>query len=141
MCCKKDYWNVDVDRSLSDSWTGFTKFTFFKKKKLLQDIFGSGSAVRRSKKLPDLIICGLKCGLACQKQLRSRNRKNGPCEKPKVDNARRLLRHLFHRSRRWRDRKETIKNASEISWKIPMDAAMPGKIRIKEALEEAFGEL
>ena len=24
-----DYWNVDVDRSLSDSWTGFTKSTLF----------------------------------------------------------------------------------------------------------------
>ena len=22
-----DYWNVDEDRRLSDSWTGFTKFT------------------------------------------------------------------------------------------------------------------
>ena len=28
-----DYWSVDVDRSLSDSWTGFTKFTFLKKEK------------------------------------------------------------------------------------------------------------
>ena len=27
-----DYWNVDVNRSLSDSWKGFTKFTLFKEK-------------------------------------------------------------------------------------------------------------
>ena len=25
--CIDEYWNVDVDQSLSDSWTGFTKFT------------------------------------------------------------------------------------------------------------------
>ena len=27
-----DYWNVDVDRSLSDSWTGFTKFAILNAK-------------------------------------------------------------------------------------------------------------
>ena len=27
-----DYWNVDVDRNLSDSWTGFTKFTSLSEK-------------------------------------------------------------------------------------------------------------
>ena len=27
-----DYWNVDLDRSLSDSWKGFTKFTLLKEK-------------------------------------------------------------------------------------------------------------
>ena len=26
-----DYWNVDENRSLSDSWTGFTKFTLLNK--------------------------------------------------------------------------------------------------------------
>ena len=27
-----DYWNVDANRSLSDSWKGFTKFTLIKEK-------------------------------------------------------------------------------------------------------------
>ena len=27
-----DYWNVDANRSLSDSWKGFTKFTLLKEK-------------------------------------------------------------------------------------------------------------
>ena len=27
-----DYWHVDVNLSLSDSWKGFTKFTFLKEK-------------------------------------------------------------------------------------------------------------
>ena len=29
-----DYWNVDENRSLSDSWTGFTKFALLKEKPL-----------------------------------------------------------------------------------------------------------
>ena len=27
-----DYWNVDGDRELSDTWTGFTRFTILKEK-------------------------------------------------------------------------------------------------------------
>ena len=27
-----DYWNVDGDRELSDTWTGFTRFTFLSEK-------------------------------------------------------------------------------------------------------------
>ena len=27
-----DYWNIDVSKDLSDSWTGFTQFTFLKEK-------------------------------------------------------------------------------------------------------------
>ena len=30
--CTDDYWNVDVDRHLSDSWTGCTKFTVLNEK-------------------------------------------------------------------------------------------------------------
>ena len=27
-----DYWNIDLNRSLTDSWKGFTKFTVLKEK-------------------------------------------------------------------------------------------------------------
>ena len=37
--------------------------------------------------LPDLIICGLKFGLACQKQIRRKSSKNGAIETPNLDNA------------------------------------------------------
>ena len=50
-----DYWNVDVDRNLSDSWTGFTKFTSLTEK-LLKDMCGPGSGLQRFKQLPDLIM-------------------------------------------------------------------------------------
>ena len=35
-----DYWNVDSNRSLSDSWTGFSKFTLLKEKTLHKDTCG-----------------------------------------------------------------------------------------------------
>ena len=37
----EDYWNIDVDRNLSDSWTGFTKFTILNEK-LLKDCCNPG---------------------------------------------------------------------------------------------------
>ena len=69
---------------------------FFLKKNqnLLQDICGPGSAVRRSKQLPDLIICGLKCGPACPKQRRRRKKKTGLWR----NQSSKTERHLFHRS-------------------------------------------
>ena len=36
-----DYWNVDSNRHVSDSWKGFTKFTLLKEKPQ-KDICGSG---------------------------------------------------------------------------------------------------
>ena len=36
-----DFWNVDADRSLSDSWKGFTKFTHLREK-LQKDTCGPG---------------------------------------------------------------------------------------------------
>ena len=61
-----------------------------KKKNLLQDICGPGSAVRRSKELPDLVICGLIFGPTFQKQLRKKEKQEWAMEKPKLDNARKL---------------------------------------------------
>ena len=37
-----DYWNVDANRSLSDSWKGFTKFTLLKEKPPKGYICGPG---------------------------------------------------------------------------------------------------
>ena len=35
-----DYWNVDADRELSDTWTGFTRFPILNEKPL--DVHGPG---------------------------------------------------------------------------------------------------
>ena len=67
-----DCWNIDVDRTLSDSWTGFTKFTRFNEKHPSTISVVQGAAYKKFKQLPDLIIWSLKCGPTCQMQLNER---------------------------------------------------------------------
>ena len=61
-----DFWNVDVDRSLSDSWTGLAKFTLLNEKPPPRNMW-SRSALHKIKELPDLIICGLKIWIGMSK--------------------------------------------------------------------------
>ena len=102
-----DHWDVDVDRSLSDSGTGFTKFASLNKKKTFQRICGQGG-LQRFKQLPDL-ICGLKF-LVRHAESSSDKSKNGPLKKPKLDNARRL-RGINFTDPEDGEYKETIKDA------------------------------
>ena len=51
-----EYCNVNMDRTSLDSWTGFRKFTWLSEKPPPGCVW-SGSDLRRSKQLPDLIIC------------------------------------------------------------------------------------
>ena len=90
-----DYWNVDVHRSLSDS------FTFIFTKNLQKARCGLGGDLQRFRQQPDLISCGLTFGLTCQKQLKRKRSKNGPSRNRRLDNARRLKGNLLH-SGRWR---------------------------------------
>ena len=46
-----DYWNIEGDRDVSDSWTGFTRFTILDGKPPM-GIHGLGSGWRRSKRHP-----------------------------------------------------------------------------------------
>ena len=45
-----NYWNVDVNRNLSDSWTGFTEFTILNEN-LPEDIGGPASGLHKFKHL------------------------------------------------------------------------------------------
>ena len=45
---------------------------------LQKDICGLGGGSHTFKQLPDMIICGQNCGLACEKQFNGRKSKNGP---------------------------------------------------------------
>ena len=63
-----DYWNVDPNRSLSDSWKGFTKLTMLKEK-TPKGFLWSG---RRPTQ-----ICGLKFGPQWEKPLKRERSKNG----------------------------------------------------------------
>ena len=71
-----DHWNVDANRSLSDSWNGFTKFTLLTEKPP-KGFLCLGGDWQKFKQLPDLRMCGLKYGLKLEKPLKRENSKNG----------------------------------------------------------------
>ena len=84
-----DYWNVDSNRHLSESWKGFTKFTLLKEKPP-KGFLWSGerltkvqATTRPENVRPEVWT---KIGKAAQ----NRERQEWAKEKPKLDNARRL---------------------------------------------------
>ena len=85
-----DSWKVDVDRNLSDSWTGFIQFTF-ERKNTQKDFCGPGAAHTNSSNDQTCLFCGLKKGPSCRKRLRKWKSISALFEKPKVDNER----HFF----------------------------------------------
>ena len=55
----EDHWNVDLDRNLSDLWTGFTIPNGKRSKRI--HMVGEGG-LQRFKQLSDLIVCGMTFG-------------------------------------------------------------------------------
>ena len=109
-----DHWNVDVDRSLSDSWTGFTKFTLLNEKPS-EGYMWSGerltkiqATTRPEYEWPQIWIGMSK---AAQKEEEER-----AIEKPKLENARKL-RDIYFIDQEDEDYKETIKKLGK-SWRI-----------------------
>ena len=119
-----DYWNVDSNRSLSDSWKGFTKFTPLKEKPPK----GYTWSGRRWTKVltttrPDHVWPEVwtQIGKAAQ----NREKQEWKNEKPKLGNARRL-RGIYFIDPDDQDYKETLKNARR-KLERPMAAVMPCK--------------
>ena len=54
-----DYWNVDSNRILSDSWKCSTKFTLLKEKPPKEKYVVRGEIDNKFKRPPDQITCGL----------------------------------------------------------------------------------
>ena len=72
-----DYWNVDSHRSLSDSWTGFTKFTLPKENFLKEYLWSGGRLTKvQATAVPDT-MCDLKYGSKLGKPLRREKSKSG----------------------------------------------------------------
>ena len=119
-----DDWNVDVNRSLSDSWKGFTKFT------LLQETPPKGftwsgerltkiqTTTRPSHEWPEVWT---QLGKAAQR----REKQELANEKPKLDNAR-GLRGIYFADQDDQNYKVTLRNARR-KQERPMAAAMPCK--------------
>ena len=84
--------------------------------------------------LPDLIIRGLKFGLACQKQPKSKKKQEWAMEKPKLDNARKL-RDIHIIDSEDEEFKEAIKNARKIL-ETHFEAAISCKMETRKRLKE-----
>ena len=121
-----DSGNVDEDRELSDTWTGFTRFTLLSAKP--PDVF-TWSGGRRTRKQttsrPDTLwpeMWKYMSGASKRKE-----KQTWAIEKPKLDNARRL-RGFYFIDPDDAEFKEIMKNARRKS-EIPMPAAMPCKLQ------------
>ena len=74
----EDYWNVDGDRELSDTWTGFTQDSLYWTKNHRMDVPGPWRDGQESKRPPDQTLCGQKFGKICQKRRSEKKNKSGP---------------------------------------------------------------
>ena len=116
-----DDWNVDVDRILSDSWTGFTKFT------LLNENPPKGktwSEVRltRMQDRPDYLWLEIWSGMSQAAQ--KKEKREWAIEKPKLNDALRGIYFIDPDDKEFKNhykRKEKLEN--------PMEAAMPCKLK------------
>ena len=95
---RNDCWNVDVDRSLSDSWTGFTKFTILYEKNAKRSYVVRGAAYKKFKQPLDLIACGQKYGPAWPTSVQKREKHPRAIERTKARQCSEIVRHLFYRS-------------------------------------------
>ena len=73
---KDDYWNVDANRILSDSWTGFTQFTKLNGN-TPSGYTWSGERLKKFKEHQDPIIKGQRLGQGCQRQLNEEKHRSG----------------------------------------------------------------
>ena len=106
------YWNVDVSRSLSDSWTGFTKYTLL------------WSGVETDKNSSNYQIKNLwpEMWSGLSKTAQRKEMLWWADEKPKLDNAPRF-RGIYFIDPEDGEYKETIKNARK-KLEVPIEAAM-----------------
>ena len=103
-----DFWNIDGARDLSDSWTGFTRFTLLEENP--PDVY-TWSGVRLTKKQTTSRPDGLWPENMSEAAQRKEKHK-WAIEKPKLDNARRL-RGIYFTDPAGEEFTETIENAQK----------------------------
>ena len=121
--CIDDYWNIDGSRDLSDSWTGFTQFTFSEDKPPDGYMWsGERLTTRQVTSRPDYLWPELwtKLGRNALKE-----KQKWSHAKPKLDNAMRL-RGVYFIDPEDKEFKETMKNARK-KLETPMAPAVPCK--------------
>ena len=105
-----DYWNVDVDRHLTDSRAGCTKCTWLNEKPPGYMWSGRRFAQIQAATRPDYFWPEIWIGMS--EAARKKEMQEWAIEKPKLDNARRL-RGIYFLDPEDEEYKDTIKNAKE----------------------------
>ena len=75
--CIDECWNIEGNRDLSDSWTGFTRYSAYWKRNLQMGFHRPGDGWRRNKRHPGLTTLGQRHGKTCQKQRNEKKNKVG----------------------------------------------------------------
>ena len=85
-----DYWNVDVDRTLSDSWRGFAKSTLLNGKPFTREKCSPGGDLQKNQATtrPDYLWPEIWTGMS--KAGKKKEKQEWAMVKPKLDNARKL---------------------------------------------------
>ena len=121
---KRDYWNIDGSRDLSDPWTGFTQFTILEGKPY-KDICCLGEDWRENSWHPGQIIFGQNSGWKRERMPNWRRSKNGHTKSSTS------ITHDNCEGSVWIDPKDkefkkTMKNACK-KLETPIGRAMPSK--------------
>ena len=122
-----DYWNVDGDRELSDTWTGFTRFTTLSEEP--PDVYPwSGRRLTRKQttSTPNKLWPEMWKHLSDASKRKAKQK--WAIEKPKLDNAKKL-RGIYFIDSEDEEFKNIMKNARR-KLGIPMPAAMPCKTSV-----------
>ena len=122
-----DYWNVDGDRELSDTWTGFTRFTTLKEKP--PDEFSwSGETLTRKQTTSRLDHLWPETWKDMSEASKRKEKQKWTIEKPKLDDNARRLRGIYFIDPDDEEFKRKMKNARR-KLEISMPAAMPCKLQ------------
>ena len=126
----EDYWNVDGEKELSDTWTGFTRFVPVKERSPEGYTWSGGRLTRKqTTSRPDDVWPDMRKHMPDAAKKKAKQR--WAIEKPKLDNARQMT-GIYFIEPNDEEFNFTMK-AARRKLEVPMPAAMPCKIPIKSS--------
>ena len=130
-----DYWNVDSNRNLSDSWKGFTRFTLLKERPHQRIYPGEIDKNSNDYQTRSCMARSMdEIGEAAQ----NREKQEWAKEKPKFETARRL-RGMYAIDPDDRDYKETLKHERR-KLERPLAPVMPCKRKAPNGMTKVFAQ-
>ena len=111
-----DYWNVDGDRELSDTWTGFTRFTVLNEKTTGWVYLVRVETRKQTTSRPDTLWPEIWKHMSDAAKKKAKQR--WAIEKPKLENARQL-RGTFFIEPNDEEFKLALQNTDKEQWRNP----------------------